>query len=394
MHAGAIVQRFIETHLVAIHAARRGLLSAVVAAAMRGQCLSLTRLSRGLLEGGCLKAAIKRVDRLIGHTRIGQEAHIVGAALLGRLCRMGSPLVIAVDWSAVSPGGQFVELRAAVTWLGMGRALTVYQQVYPLCMLGNGKAERALLEMLRAWVPAEVEVVVVVVTDAGFRRPWFAQVERLGWSWIGRVRQGVCVSRDGQRWLSAGAWFGSASRRAKRWSGCYLSKKAALPCDMVLYRCPARGRKSYRCPGHGSTPKAAREARQSAQEPWLLAHSTKLSAYRPDEIVAMYARRMHIEESFRDSKSAVYGMGLEIGRSRSALRLHALLLIATLAAFLLWHIGQLAEAEGLHRRFKATTRAARELSVITLAILLCAQALIPLTTQARTALEQRLGVRL
>ena len=102
---------------------------------------------------------------------------------------------------------------------------------------------------------------------------------------------------------------------------------------------------------------------------------------------------MQIEESFRDTKSAVYGMGLEIGRSRSELRLHALLLIAAIAAFLLWHIGQLAEAEGLHRRFKSTTRVARELSLITLAILLCSQAHIPLTAPAQLVLEHRLGIR-
>ncbi len=106
----------------------------------------------------------------------------------------------------------------------------------------------------------------------------------------------------------------------------------------------------------------------------------------------MYAQRMQIEEAFRDTKSAVYGMGLEIGRSRSQLRLHALLLIAAIAAFLLWHIGQLAEAEGLHRRFKATTRATRELSLITLAILLCSREHIPLTSPGQLVLEQRLGI--
>src|SRR3989337_4071392 len=102
---------------------------------------------------------------------------------------------------------------------------------------------------------------------------------------------------------------------------------------------------------------------------------------------------MQIEENFRDNKSAVYGMGQDIGRSRSALRLHALLLIATLAAFVLWHIGQLAEAEGLHRRFKVTTRAARELSIITLARLLCALPCLPLTDSAIHSLYLRLGVR-
>lgn len=392
MHAASIVHRFFQAQLCAIHGARRRVLSAVVSAAMGGQCVSLTRLSRGVLGEGCLKAAIKRVDRLIGHPRIAQEAQIVGHKLLTQLCAVGLPLVIAVDWSAVSPGGKFVELRAAVTWLGMGRALTIYQEVYPLSKLGNAKAERKLLDTLHGWIGKSVGV--TVVTDAGFRRPWFTQVERLGWSWIGRIRRGVNVSRDRVHWVSAEQWFERASATARRWSGCYLSKQAAWPCDMVLYRNRLRGRKAYRCPGHGATPKAAKEARASAREPWLLAHSPKLSGYRADEIVAMYARRMHIEECFRDTKSAVYGMGLEIGRSRSALRLHALLLIATLAAFLLWHIGQLSEAEGLHRRFKATTRTARELSIITLAMLLCAQAHIPLSGPGRLALGQRLGIHL
>ena len=107
----------------------------------------------------------------------------------------------------------------------------------------------------------------------------------------------------------------------------------------------------------------------------------------------MYARRMQIEENFRDSKSPELGMGLQVSQSRSALRLHALLLVGTLAAFLLWHIGQLAETEGLHRRFKATTRVARELSIITLAKLLCALPRLPLTDAAMRALNERLGLQ-
>lgn len=33
---------------------------------------------------------------------------------------------------------------------------------------------------------------------------------------------------------------------------------------------------------------------------------------------------------------------------------------------MLWHLDQLAETEGLHRRYQVTTRASRELSIITL----------------------------
>ena len=390
-HARKIVDRFVHKQLSLIHAARRELLCAAVGAVMGGHLLTLSRLARALMGQSTHKAALKRVDRLIGNERIGQEAQVVGAALLRTLCQGGQPLVIAVDWSEVAPDGAFVELRAVAPRIGMGRGLTIYQQVYPLSKLGNARAERALLKRLHAWMPAGVQV--IVITDAGFRRPWFIQVARLGWSWIGRVRGGVCVSRDRSHWEHASGWFAKATGKACRWNDCWLTRRFGFPCDMVLLRRRVVGGKRYGRAGHGSTPKARREAKASASEPWLLAHSPQLRTYRAEEIVGLYGQRMQIEENFRDGKSLPLGMGLELSQSRSAPRLHALLLIGTLAAFLLWHIGQLAEAEGLHLRYKATTRAARELSIITLARHLCALPSIPLTDLAIQALNQRLGLR-
>ena len=389
-HARKIVQNFVHKRLSLIHVARRELLCAAVSAVMGGHLLSLSRLARALMGQSTQKAALKRVDRLMGNKRIGQEAQVVGAALLRTLCQGGQPLVIAVDWSQVAPDGVFVELRAVATRTGMGRGLTIYQQVYPESKLGNARVERALLKTLHGWMPAGVQV--IIITDAGFRRPWFTQVERLGWSWIGRIRAGVCVSRDRTHWEQATAWFAKATGKACRWSDCWLTRRFRFACDMVLYRRCAVGAKHYGRAGHGSTPKARREAKASAREPWLLAHSPQLRTFRAEEIVALYRLRMQIEENFRDSKSTQLGMGLEVSQSRSAPRLHALLLIGTLAAFLLWHIGQLAEAEGLHLRFKATTRLTRELSIITLAKLLCALHSLPLTDVAIQALNERLGL--
>lgn len=102
---------------------------------------------------------------------------------------------------------------------------------------------------------------------------------------------------------------------------------------------------------------------------------------------------MQIEENFRDSKSLPFGIGAEIGRSRSASRLQALRMIAIVAAFLLWHMGQLAEAEGLHSRYKVMPRAARELSLIALAKLLCAEIFIDLTPRVERVRNQRLETR-
>ena len=392
MHTSAkkIVENFVHKHLSLIHAARRESLCAAVSAVMGGHLLSLSRLARALMGQSTHKAALKRVDRLIGNKRIGQEAQVVGAALVRTLCQGGQPLVIAVDWSEVAPDGAFVELRAVVVRTGMGRGLPIYQQVYPKSKLGNARAERALLKRLHEWIPTGVQV--IVLTDAGFRRPWFTQVARLGWSWIGRVRGGVCVSRDRTHWKKASGWFAKATGKACRWNDCWLTRRFGFPCDMVLLRRRTVGGKRYGRAGHGSTPKARREAKASAHEPWLLAHSPQLRTFRAEEIVALYGQRMQIEENFRDAKSTPLGMGLEVSQSRSAPRLHALLLIGTLAAFLLWHIGQLAEAEGLHRRYKATTRVARELSIIFLAKLLCALPSLPLTDVAIHALNERLGL--
>ncbi len=216
MHAHLTVQRFVDTHLSLMHAARRKLLCAAVAAAMAGHALRLSRLARAVAVTGPgrLKAALKRIDRLMGCARIEQEVELTAQALLKQLSRVGQTVVIVVDCSAVAPAGEFVELRAAVTPIGMGRALSVYQRVYPLAKMGNARAERALLEALRAWIEPGIEV--SIVTDAGFRRPWFAYLEALGWSWIGRVRGSVYTGQADTPAAKVAHWCARATGRATR----------------------------------------------------------------------------------------------------------------------------------------------------------------------------------
>ena len=389
-HARKIVHAFVQTHLKLIHAARREVWAAAVFVVMNGRWLSLMRLSRGLMGAGSLKAAAKRIDRLIGNTRIVQEAQHIERALIQRLCPVAGLAVIAVDWSSVSAGGKFVELRASLVHAGMGRGLTICHRVYPLSKLGNGRCEQAFLRDLHKHIPAGQQV--VLITDAGFRRPWFKEVEKLGWMWIGRVRSGVQVSFERNGWQDAKDYFGRATGKARRWDNCELTRRYRFGCDMVLVKHRHIGGKRYRRAGHGPTPKAQAEAKRSAHEPWLLACSTWLRGYAVEQIVAWYARRMQIEENFRDHKSPEYGMGLSFSQSRSRQRLHALLLIGTLAAFLMWHIGQLAEAEGIHKHYKSSTRVARELSVITLARELCMQNMIMLSNPALETLRERLGI--
>ena len=99
-HARKIEQRFIQKQLSLIHAARRELLCAAVSAVMSGHLLSLSRLARALMGQSTQKAALKRVDRLMGNQRIAQEAQVVAAALLRAWCRKrtGSGKEFAQRW--------------------------------------------------------------------------------------------------------------------------------------------------------------------------------------------------------------------------------------------------------------------------------------------------------
>ena len=81
----------------------------------------------------------------------------------------------------------------------------------------------------------------------------------------------------------------------------------------------------------------------------------------------LYAQRMRIEQSFRDTKNLRVGFGLEIARSRSAPRFEMLLLMAHLASFVQRLIGESAKAQQLELEFMAARRATRrEISVLTL----------------------------
>jgi hypothetical protein len=60
------------------------------------------------------------------------------------------------------------------------------------------------------------------------------------------------------------------------------------------------------------------------------------------QLVNLYAKRMQIEESFRDIKSPQYGLGLRHSNTRCTKRFDILLLIAMLAEWVLRLIGFIA----------------------------------------------------
>jgi len=74
-----------------------------------------------------------------------------------------------------------------------------------------------------------------------------------------------------------------------------------------------------------------------------------------EKIVKIYARRMQIEEGFRDLKSTKYGFGFEHVNTSHIYRLNVFFLIAMLAAFLAWVIGWIAEKSNLQAQYQANS---------------------------------------
>src|SRR5262249_11233257 len=131
-----------------------------------------------------------------------------------------------------------------------------------------------------------------------------------------------------------------------------------IVCRLVLHYKAPRGRVDTTLAGERARSKHSRTIAQRESEPWLLAVSPTLDLT-PAQIVAIYARRMQIEQSFRDLKSHRYGVGLEASLTRKGDRLATLLLIFALASFVAWIIARAATRDVLLAVTAALVRSTR-----------------------------------
>ena len=289
------------------------------------------------------------------------------ASLLARRCLAGvrTPLII-VDWSDLSADRRWQLLRASVAL--EGRSVTLYEEVHALLDATAPGVHKGFLARLGAMLPPQCRP--IVITNAGFRSPWFQLINAMGWCWIGRIR-----NRDMIRRLGGGDWFGckrlyaQASALAQALGRYQYVRSNPVNCDLVLIRRAAQGRHKKSVLGTKVRSRHSLKQARCQREPWLLAASPLLSHLSAQALVAIYAQRMQIEEAFRDLKSERFGLGLCACRSKQGQRLRILLLIATLALFVLRLIGEVAKARQLQFQFQSNTRRTRPvLSVITLGL--------------------------
>ncbi|GAB3384116.1 hypothetical protein GCM10027514_24310 [Azotobacter armeniacus] len=172
----------------------------------------------------------------------------------------------------------------------------------------------------------------ILVTAAGFRRPWLQAVEARGWQDVGRVRnRDLC--RLGERpWQPLKDRYALASASPKRLGDIAMTRSAPWSTRLYAVKQAPRGRKHR-----------------------LLASNLPEAQWNAAQVVAIYQRRMQVEEGFRDLKSHRLGVGLGLHRSRCPRRIEILLLIAVLANYALCLLGLQAREAGHERRFQSNS---------------------------------------
>jgi len=312
----------------------------------------VTALGRSMRSSALEKHCIKRADRLLSNGKLQAQCFNVYQAQARRILGAVPRPVVLVDWSGLDASQTHFLLRAS-TPLG-GRSLTLYEEVHPLRKKEKPQVHRAFLRKLRAAVPEGCRP--IVVTDAGFRTPWFQQVERLGWDWIGRIRSRHLVQfTDVDPWVPAKSLYEHATNRPKNFGDTCLTRRNPIGCRLVLYKAKPKGRRRTTRFGRRARSRHSKKNAARERDPWLLATSLPTAPHLARRVVALYATRMQIEEGFRDIKSARYGLSLEYSGTRQLQRLQVLLLVGSLAMLVLWLLGKATELTGQHRQFQANT---------------------------------------
>ncbi len=365
MHALTILQRCVGPVLTGIHRRRLAGLFEAVAATVSGPRLTLTEIGRRFGGDAAVRHRIKRADRLLGNHHLQHDSrHIYGALARMLLAGVDEPLIV-IDWSDLKKDQSMHLLRASVP-VG-GRSLTLYEEVHPQGSLGNRQVQHRFLRRLAQMIPRTGDP--IIVADSGFKVPFYREVERLGWRWVGRVR-GRDYVKPKHRWRSCKRVFAEATTTARMLGIGEWVRSNPLRAVFVLVRQPDRGRTDKTASGKRSRSKKSRQSARGAREPWLLVASTRLADWSAKRLVKVYRQRMQIELSFRDMKSQHFGTGLECSASRGTGRFTVLVLIASLAAILLWLIGTAAECCGLHEQLRPGSRKRRAYSRVFLARLL------------------------
>lgn len=364
MNVRTILTNIVSFVTPKMHATRQKAVTDCVYSLANGSTATVTSIGRGIDSKAYEKHSIKRADRLLSNPHLLCEKTSIYAAVCQLFCTAKHP-TISIDWSDLDNCKRHFLLRAALSF--DGRAITLYEEVHPLSTKEKPATHKLFLQTLSSLLPADCKP--VIVTDAGFKTPWFRQIEALGWYFVGRVRKPTYYSTNkGANWQCISQLYAKATQRPKQYQA-EIARGSPFACTLTLYKQKAKGRHALNADGSIKASKISQSNARANTDPWLLASNLPKTQRQGDKVVAIYRQRMQIEESFRDMKSTQFGLGFEQNCTTKLNRLSILLLLVNLASLALILLGVGVTVAKKHWQFQANTeREKRVLSFHTLGL--------------------------
>lgn len=350
-----------------MHAKRTSALLDAVEALLFGKKLSLSLLARNLQTKTKERHCIRKIDRLLGNTKLHSDIqscyHAHCMLLVGKIHRP----IISVDWAAKDKRKDWHILRATLNIDKRGYVL--YQEVHPQEKSNSRVVQYEFLDKLKAMLPTlPTTCKPIIIADAGFRFPWFSKIQEIGYDFIGRIRQKTVYRRPGKHVWRRNCLdlFKEATYKATHLGRYLFTRRWQFECEAVLYKKKSKGTTNINRSGNRTNNNASNRCARRETDPWLLVTSLTIdSVLSPEKLVALYAKRMQIEEDFRDMKSHQFGFGLRYSLSNSAKRIEVLLLLAALACLFCWLISLSAKKNNTHLDYQSNSIKTRNvLSVI------------------------------
>lgn len=271
------------------------------------------------------KHGIKQVDRFLSNPAF--DVAELTAPWVRFVLGARTESVVALDWTDFDDDDHMTLAAYLVTSHGRATPLA-WQTVAKSSLKGKQKRyERKLVKRLAEAVPKGVQV--TLLADRGFcDTGFFEYVRKLGWHYVIRLRGNVLVETKDGRVLPASSRVQDGGRAAKLPEVRITNKRVPIPAIVS-------------------------KRQQGAKDVWCIA--TSLGDQPASAILALYRKRMTIEETFRDQKDLRFGLGLRATHIRDADRRDRLLLLAAIAQALLTLLGAASEEAGLDAHLRANT---------------------------------------
>jgi hypothetical protein len=290
-------------------------LGALVSVAVQIGRVSLSELGRLLAEerNGAAKHGIKRAWRFTANNGVHVSDAMqgpLGWLFCNRKRWKNHPLLVTFDWTEVR---SFHTLMAAAVIDGRGVPLLWASYEEWVLYKSQNNLEEGLLRLLKSLLPEWIRV--IVVADRGFGRTELARTcQQMGFHYVIRIRPEVHVECREFRGKLA---LLPVKRGTERLLNDVQFRKQK-PVTQHVAICWKKGLPKER------------------DECWFLMTDLPYSVKR---LTALYGRRMTIEELFRDEKNRRHGWALRNTQITRSERFDRLLLILTLAYWLLLGIG-------------------------------------------------------